>query len=172
MAKKMTDYRLNEMFDLYVKVSKNVNVYRGSEIGKEKKTVAWTVKSGQVAGKLYSWVTEKETGRIYMMFLINDDILKAYYIELEPRMINFEHFEMQLTAQKKAALSWYERIWYDFEESVTAYYNEVVDAAKSGLQTGLVIGAVVLIGVPLLKYYLVQRSVERLVKTAAKELKN
>lgn len=167
MAKKMTDYRLNEMFDLYVKVSKNVNVYRGAEISKEKKAVAWVVKSGEVAGKLYSWVVENTTGRIFMMFLINDDITKAYYIELEPRMINFQHFDLQLTAQKKASLNWYEKIWDDFEDSVTAYYNEVVDAAKSGLQTGVIIGVVVLVGIPLFKNYLMSR----LIKTAAQELK-
>jgi hypothetical protein len=171
MAKKMTDYRLDQMFDLYVKVTKNVNVYRGSEISKTNKTVAWTYKAGDVVGMLYSWVTDSNTGRIYMQFLQNGDLAKSYYIELEPRMINFDYFEKQLTAQKRASMSWYEGIWSDFGDSVDQYWTDIKDAAQSGFNTGLWIGGVVLIGIPLMKYYLMQKSVESIVKTAAREFK-
>jgi hypothetical protein len=146
----MEKYTLADLTGIYVRVNIPTTVYWGT--GQK----AWEYGAGAVVGKVYSWVDNRdgEIGTLpkllFLMFYVEagrQGAGTAYYIPLQPRMLDWEFFREQI-------FSWFERQTQDFgawvdsvEASIEKYYEEsIVQPFYKGLKWGgIALGGVVVV---------------------------
>jgi len=178
-------YSLSKLNKLYLKVSKDVQVYE-NPMGNGKVWQGWTIKGGTIAGRLNMWIGQHmydpnnapnpPIQGIWFEFFINDKVDfvngKRYYVRFEPNMIDWKFTETQLTAETRANMTFYEGFYNDLEKDLTEWKNNIVDSAKSGLKTGLIAaGAILFTGFVIIPYFKFQLF-RKAVKTVAKDIKN
>lgn len=165
----LKDFRIDALLNLYLLLIKDAKCYATPSV----KTPVWfTKKSGEIAGKLFSWI-ENEQG-VFMMFKINDNfdargLNTSYYILLEPKLLQWDYVKRQLDDNRRSQMSWYDKWFEDLETSITAYKDKVIDSAKSGLMWGGAIVGGVVVWTVFLKPMLQAKLYGRLIKTAVKE---
>jgi hypothetical protein len=144
-------YKLSTLNGLYMKVSKDVQVYEFPTASR--KWNGWIMKKGSNAGKLNMWIAQHmfdpapspPIDGIWFEFFVNDirDFTngKRYFIKFDPNMIDWEFTKTQLTAEKRANMTFYEGIFNDLEKDYTEWKDNVVDNVKNGIFTGLAVAA-------------------------------
>lgn len=175
----MAELTVEDLVGTYIKLSKDAPVYASPYDAEAKRNVWFTKKSGEVGGKLYSWIDAANPhygspwGKgVFLMFKSNDDFDygQSYYIRVNKGLINWAFTKEELIKKRQADMNFFQKFVDDLERSLQEYEDGVVANVKSGLITGGIIVAAVLafnfIIIPEIKF----RRTKRLVMTAAREI--
>jgi len=162
----------------YIKLNAKVNVYETPENGDNGSPVWFQKQTGEVTGRLFSWVdTSPATGQkyksLYLMFKSNDNFdtnSKAYFVKFEPKIIDWNFTKQQLIEKGQADMSFFGKFVDDMENLAIDYGNNLIDYAQSGLKWGLILGGIVLLFgtviIPYTKYRVYKGAARDLIKEA------
>ena len=170
----MAELTVADLQDTYIKLAKKAKCFASPEHGDKNKPVWFEKQEGEIAGKLFSYVTKNpSTGKpykhIYLMFKVNDDYStgsKSYFIRLEKKMIVWAFTKQQLIQKSQANMSLFDKFVDDMERAAQDYIDDVKANVESGLKTGLAIVA----GVFLTVFVIVPEIKFRRLKSTAKEI--
>lgn len=139
------NFRVDELVGLNVRLLKDVQPFY-SPIGNGTKWDGWVIRAGQLTSKLYSWVDSTPANQNYpaldvdglwlMFFLYDDDNQQAYYIKLEPKMIDWDDLKQRLDTQRRANMNFYENMFEDLDTAIADQTNEIKDYVTSALWVG------------------------------------
>lgn len=176
----MAEITMNDLKETYIKLKKDVPVYTHPLKGDQGAAVWFMKKNGEIAGKLYWWITPQNPMQFtgikndYMIFKINDDFNNQsapwYFIKFDKSLIDWDFSKQQLQQKQYADMSLWEKFVSDMEKRATDYTNNIKDYVQSGVKTGLAIVtgvlAVKFILIPFIQYKVLKSTARDLIKEA------